>query len=204
MEPNNQYMLLDSRSIPLARCVLTSAPDSPTWQIRVLEDKVKTVMQHETVQLVSMSSQGCDLLGRIVRCRGDQVVIQRMRQLGSEIREHFRIPVDYASFAYPITGEWKGRREVRLTDLSCGGLGFSCKSPFEIGEEFEVVIPTTEQPLISQCKVLRSVPSVRKGIYCYGAKFIHMCDDEETLVRRTVFTIQLQGRSRVRPVDAPK
>jgi hypothetical protein len=31
-----------------------------------------------------------------------------------------------------------------------------------------------------------------------------MCDDEETLVRRTVFTIQLQGRSRVRPVDAPK
>jgi hypothetical protein len=196
MEQNNLYLLLDSQYTPLARCVLMSAPDAPTWQVRVLEDKIDTVLRHETIQLVAMSNQGADLLGRIVGHRGDQLVLERLRLLGREVRENFRTPVDLASFVYPVTGSWKGRRPVQISNLSCGGLTFQCQAALENKEQLEVVIPTAELPLVLQCEILRGKPS--GDLTNYAAQFIHMCNDEEALVRRTVFSIQLQGRDRSR------
>jgi hypothetical protein len=200
MEQRNLYLLLDSQYTPLARCVLLSAPSAPTWQVRILDDKVDAVLKHETIQLVSMSSQGSDLLGRVIRHRDDQIVLERLRLLGSEVRENFRTPVDFVSFVYPLTGDWKGRREVHVSDLSCGGLTFCCQSPLEDKERLEIVIPTTELPLVLQCEVLRGKSG--QGALCYAAQFIHMCNDEEALVRRTVFNIQLQSRGRTRAGSA--
>ena len=48
------YLLLDSKSAPLARGVLETAPDGPILQIRVLDGKEDEVAQHEVIQLVGI------------------------------------------------------------------------------------------------------------------------------------------------------
>lgn len=121
---SNAYLLLDSRNAPLARGLLESPPESPTWQVRVLDDKISAVMEHEEIQLVSMASSGTALLGRILRSRNDFVVLEKLQRLDSDMRQNLRMPTHFHSFLYPLTGSWRGRREIEANDLSCGGLAF--------------------------------------------------------------------------------
>jgi hypothetical protein len=187
------YLLLDSKYNPIARGLLLSPPDAESWQVRVLDDKLPAVERHSTLQLVSMG-QGKDLLGRLVRTRGDCVVLEPMRLLSEEVRQNLRMPTDFSSFIYPLTGGWKGRRRVKARDLSCGGITFYCRQELADREQLEVVIPITEQPLILRGEVLRRRPGDGGGDTLYALQFVDLCSDEETLVRRAVFHIQLRGR----------
>ena len=64
------YLLLDSKSAPLARGVLETAPDGPILQIRVLDGKEDEVAQHEVIQLVGMESGGLAVQCQLLRQRG--------------------------------------------------------------------------------------------------------------------------------------
>lgn len=193
----NSYFLLDSRNMPLARGELISQPDAPTLQVRVLDDKISAVMQHEEIQLVPMGDTGTALLGRIVRNRNDNIVLEKLQSLDSDMRQNLRMPTDFKSFLYPITGRWKGRRVFQANDLSCGGLAFFCKDPLEIGEQVEAVVPITSQPVLLRCQILRQRPSDQeREDTLYACKFVEMCHDEEMVVREAVFNIQLQHRGK--------
>ncbi len=189
------FLLLDSRNSPLARCRLESPPDSPALQIRVLDNKVSDVMNHEDIQLVSLESNGPALLGRILRRRNDVIVLEKLQSLGLEVRQNLRMPARLTTFIHPITGVWHGRRKVETNDLSCGGLSFFCEEPLENEEQLEIIIPITAQPLILRCRILRQRPSGRETPL-YAAQFIDLCDDEEVMVREAVFNVQLQNRPR--------
>lgn len=191
----NLFLLLDSRNSPLARCKLESPPDAPALQIRVLDDKVASVMDHEDVQLVSLESDGPVLLGRILRRRNDIIVLEKLQSLGVEIRQNLRMPARLTTFIYPITGSWRGRRKVETNDLSCGGLSFFCEEPLENEEQLEIIIPITAEPVILRCCILRQRPSGRESPL-YAAQFVDLCDDEEVMVREAVFNVQLQNRPR--------
>lgn len=193
---NGQYLLLDSRNAPLARGELMNAPDSPTWQVRILDDKLSEVMEHEEIQLISMSDSWPPLLGRILRGRSDWVEVQKLKALDSDRRQNLRIPTHFSSFLYPRTGRWKGRRDMTANDLSCGGIAFFCKEPLSVGEELEIVVPITSQPVILRGKILRQRPTDREDAVMYAAKFVDMCNDEEVLVREAVFNIQLTDHRR--------
>jgi hypothetical protein len=184
------YLMLDSGYVPLARGLLLSPPAASSWQVRVLDGKIDEVMCHETLQLVCASDQGEDLVGRITGYRKDVITVTRLRRLGSEVRENLRMPTDFHSFIYPCSGPWTGRRAVQACDLSCGGIAFYCQEELGPRERLEIVVPITVPPLILRCEVLRRRPSDRSAIL-YAAKFINMCNDEETMVRRAVFHIQL-------------
>ena len=160
------YLLLDSKSAPLARGVLETAPDGPILQIRVLDGKEDEVAQHEVIQLVGM-----------------------------EFRRNLRVPVKFKSFIYPLSGIWKGRGEVQSVDISCGGIAFYGQYGLENGETLEIVIPITAKPMVLRCQILRQ-QMLRNNRAFYAAKFVDMCNDEETLLREAVFRVQLEGRPR--------
>jgi len=190
------YALLDSRNAVLTQGRLENPPDAPDWQVRVPEDKISAVMEHEEIQLVPIDGDGDALLGRVRRNRNDLIILQKLQSLGSEMRQNLRMPTHFQSFIYPVSGGWKGRRQAEANDLSCGGVAFFCAQQLEDGEVVELVVPITSEPLILKCQVLRRRPSDREDEVLYAAKFVEMCDDEEMIVREAVFSVQVRSRAR--------
>jgi hypothetical protein len=189
----NIYLMLDSKYEPVARGLLLSPIDSPTCKVRVLDGKITEVRRHEFIQLANMDNQSHDFVGRIVQYQRDIVILKRLRSLGSGVRQNLRMPVQFKSYIYPLTGSWKGRRNVQSYDLSCGGIAFYCTEPLEIGEQLEVVIPITRpNPMVLKCEVLRQRGEDPNSLY--ALKFIDLCADEEKLVRHAVFRVQLDTR----------
>lgn len=186
------YALLDSRNTVLAKGILENPPDAPNWQVRVLDHKISAVMEHEEIRLVPIDGDGAALLGRIIRNRNDSVLLQKLKTLGSDMRQDLRVPTHFKTFIYPLTGQWQGRRRVEANDLSCGGAAFFCAQPLEDGERLELVVPITSEPLIVQCQVLRRRPSDREGQALYATKFVDLCNDEEMIVREAVFSVQVE------------
>lgn len=193
---NNMYLLLDSRDAPLANGLLESPKDAPEWRVRILDDKISDVMEHEEIQMVPMADGEPNLLGRILRMRNDHVILKKLQQLDSNMRQNLRMPTRFDTFIYPLCGGWRGRRKVRSNDLSCGGIAFFAKEKLKEREQVEIVIPITSQPLVVRCEILRERPSDQEGETMYAAKFIEMCHDEEMVIREAVFSVQVQARFR--------
>lgn len=190
-DTGNRYLILDSSGIPLAHARLESPPDAAVWQLRILSDGADAVSGHTAIQLVGMSDHSPTMAGCIIRQRGDLLAVEPTHPLGGKLRQNLRMPVQFDSFLYPISGQWQGRRSIQSRDLSCGGIAFFCTQTLEQGETAEIVIPVTTQPLILKVELLRPYPS-SKSQPLYAAKFVDMTNDEESMVREAVFSLQLQ------------
>lgn len=188
-----KYIISDSQNIPLAHATLESPVDAAVWQVRVLEGGVPAVMEQEYVRMVGMSPGAKDVTGRILSYRGDMFSLEPGAVLGEEIRQNLRVSVRFDSYLYPVTGSWTGRRRVVSNDLSCGGIAFFCGQPLERGEQVEVVIPITSQPLLVHAQILRPKPSTG-ALQLYAAKFVGLVEGEETMLREAVFGQQIQNR----------
>ena len=137
---------------------------------------------------------------QVLRQRGDRIILDKILQLSSDFQRNLRVPVKFESFIYPLSGSWRGRRSIQSVDLSCGGIAFYGRSGLENGEQFEIVIPITVQPVVLRAGILRQ--QMLKGGRClYAAKFLEMCNDEEFIVREAVFRVQIQERPRSREGD---
>ena len=202
-ETQQIYLLLDSQGVPLAQ----ARPQGPAavsgnlWQLTVLNDKIDLVQRHKRFKLMAITDSSPSYEGTLVRSRNDviQLEVRKSAAAGNDMRKNLRVPVSVDSFIYPLTGGWPGRRRVQTNDLSCGGVAFFTDHSLRAGEQFEVVIPVTSQPLVVKGQVLRIRPSGEGGSILYAAKFIELCNDEETLLREAVFNLQLSGRPR--PAD---
>lgn len=193
---NSTYLLLDSRSVPIARAKLEGTPNSPNWQMRVLDDKVDEVLKHQRFKLMSITDSGPSYEGKVVRSRNDmvQLEISKTTADSKDKRKNLRVAVRFQSFIYPVTGRWRGRRTIESNDLSCGGIAFFCDREQEVGEQLEIVVPVTSEPLVLRCEILRQRPTEREGTVLYAGKFLDLCNDEETVVRESVFSLQLENR----------
>ncbi|MBQ2697785.1 MAG: PilZ domain-containing protein [Clostridia bacterium] len=189
----SQYLILDNTGTPLASGELQSSITQRQFVMVVAEEDLPRVVAHDEVQLLGGSDSEPAVLARIVRVREDRVFFEKIRSLGAEARENFRLAVSFRSFIYPLTGGWKGRREIESIDLSCGGIAFYCAEELVEGEELEVVVPVTAEPTILRCRVIRRRPSERE-VPVYACGFVDLCDDEETLVREAVFSLQVRSR----------
>lgn len=187
------YLLLDSVNTPLARGKLEGPAGDTILQMLVLDNDVEKVARHEVIVLMSMNGNEPPLQCRIVRQRGDRVALEKIASLDPDLRRNLRVPIKFDTFIYPVTGRWRGRRAVQSIDLSCGGVAFYGDGGLEVGEELELVIPVTEEPVILRCQILRS-QELRNDKLLYAVKFVDMCEDEEVTVREAVFSIQLENR----------
>lgn len=191
------YLLLDSKNNPIARGRIQGKTDGPYWQIQVEDGKIDEILEHKKLKLLSMTDSGPSHEGTIVRSRNDMIQLEvvKLAPATGDMRRNLRVVVHFKSLVYPVTGHWRGRREIKSNDLSAGGIAFFTDHSLQIGEQLEVVIPVTSQPLVMRCQVLRIRPTPEAAVpIMYAAKFVDLCDDEETLLRESVFNLQLRGR----------
>ncbi len=191
------YLLLDSTGAALARGRIQGKTDGPFWQIQVEDGMIDIVLEHKKLKLLSIVDAGPSYEGTIVRSRNDmiQLEVAKLNQDTGDMRKNLRVTARFNSFIYPITGCWRGRREVESNDLSAGGIAFFTDHSLQIGERLEVVVPVTAEPLVVQCEILRIRPAERAAPL-YAAKFVGLCHDEDSLLRESVFNLQLRGRPR--------
>lgn len=191
------YLLLDSDGAAIAKARIEGRTDTPNWQLRVLDDKIDDVTEYESVSLMSMTDSAPSYEGKIVRSRNDmvQLVVRKISPAFKDKRKNLRVPVKFTSFIYPVTGRWGGRRKILSNDISCGGIAFFSPDPLFEGEVIEIVVPVTSQPLIARCQLLRQAP-IEGEITMYAGKFVNLCEDEEVLLRESVFSLQLSMHPR--------
>lgn len=185
------YLILDSKGTPLANAVLESPLTSEVLQIRILGGKEAVVAEHREIQLIGLEDSSPNKIGLIVRQKDDKMIIQPTAALGADARENLRIMTDFDSVMYPVTGRWKGQRPIKAKDLSCGGLAFYSKNLLDSREIVEIVLPVTDFPLVVRAQVLRSLPDKTSIQPLYATKFVDLIHDEEALIRKAVFSIQV-------------
>ena len=192
------YLLLDSKGTALAQAKVKGPASGDLWQMEVLDDGVERVLKHKKFKLMSISDSCPSYEGVMERSRNDmvQLRVHKIAGTGTDMRKNLRVPVRFKSFIYPLSGRWMGRREVESNDLSCGGVAFYTDHSLQIGEQLEIVIPVTSEPLVVRCEILRQRPSEYPASMMYAGKFVDLCNDEETFLRESVFNLQLSGRSR--------
>ena len=187
------YLILDSQGTPLANAVLESPPNSEVLQIRILGGKEDKVAEHREIQLIGMDDSTPNRVGVIIRQKDDKMVIQPTAALGPNARENLRILTDFESVMYPVTGRWRGQKGVRAKDLSCGGIAFWSSIPLEEREIVELVLSVTDSPLLVKTQVLRELPDETSDQPLYATKFVDLIQDEEALIRKAVFCIQIDN-----------
>lgn len=194
MTANRTYLILDSQNHALANGELASPSGASPIRLNVLNNKVDDVMRHEVIVLFSTSSEELPIQCRILRQRGDTILVEKIANLDPEIRRNLRVPVKFDTFLYPLPGSaWKGRRSAQSIDLSCGGIAFYTDCQLEPHEQVELVVTPTEEPVILRCEILRK-QELQNDRFLYATKFVDMCEDEEVVVREAVFSLQLQSR----------
>ena len=194
MTANRTYLILDTQNHALANGELATPAGASPMRLNILDHKVDSVMEHEVVTLFSASSEELPIQCRILRQRGDAVLLEKIATLDPEVRRNLRVPVKFDTFLYALPGSsWKGRRSVQSIDLSCGGIAFYADCRLEMHEQMEIVVTPTEEPVILRCEILRK-QELQNDRFMYATKFVDMCEDEEVVVREAVFSLQLQSR----------
>ncbi len=188
------YLILDNRGKPLCQAVLESQLHAEAIQLRILQDEPDDLTGCNDIQLIGMDDVTPARRGFITRQRGNRLIVHPTENLGAQARENLRVDTNFQSVIYPISGSWRGQRAVMGHDLSCGGVAFHTMQPLETGEMAEMVLPVTDEPLLLHFRVLRPL-SVQGPVPLYAARFVDLIPDQEFLIRKAVFSIQV-GRGK--------
>lgn len=189
------YLILNSAGEALAQAILESPRITEVVQLRLTEETDLDFRELGEIQCIGLDNGSASLRGVVTMQRGERLVVRPGALLGEEARENLRIQTNFESVMYPVTGYWKGQRAIRGHDLSCGGVAFYTTQPVKVGEVVQIVLPVTDSPLLLRTRVLRELPSKRPEPL-YAARFVDLCLDEEFMIRKAVFSIQV---SRPRP-----
>ncbi len=184
------YLILDSHGEALAQAVLESPRVTEVVQLHLTEETELDFLQIGEIQCIGLDNSTPSLRGTVTMQRGERLVIKPQAMLGAEARENLRILTDFESVMYPVTGYWKGQRAIRGKDLSCGGVAFRTAQTLKVGEVVQLVLPVTDSPLLLRSRVLRELSADENGTL-YAARFIDLCLDEEFIIRKAVFSIQV-------------
>ncbi len=191
MSEERMCLLLDCRSSPVAKAFLIGPEQAERLRVRVPDRRAGEVAELEIVQLLGIEDD-CMLKCSVVERRGEELVLERLEVLDAGVRSNLRIPVSFESFLYPLYEKGRGREAIESVDLSCGGIAFYAPQGHEVGEVMEIVIPITEQPLIVRGRILKR-NDLKNGRSLYAAKFVELCHDEEKMIRRAVFGVQIRA-----------
>lgn len=187
-----QYLILDSKGNAVAHGRSEYNPRDAKWRMVVDDGDLEEIAKHTNLRLVGNSDAVPALEAKIIQRQGNTIVLEPLRHLEASLRDNLRIPVRFVSYIYPTSEAWRGRLPIVSKDLSCGGLAFYCPCSLEVGEQVQVVIPVTSQPLLLTLGILRRLSSLEEDPV-YAARFLSLLHEEESMVREAVFSLQLQG-----------
>ena len=184
------YLILNQKDQPLANAVLESPLDADILQFRLLEGDPEELALQGGIELIGGDEGSPDFAGVITRIRGDRILVQPTAPLSDQTRKNLRMPTEFDSYIYPVDESWVGRSPVHGVDISCGGIAFCCERPLQVGEVVQLVLPITEAPLLLNVEILRVKLDINPHPL-YAARFLDLNHDEESMIRRAVFHIQM-------------
>ncbi len=186
------FLLSDSENVPLAHGRLMGRPENGRINLNLSESGLD-LKEHDVVRLLGQGRGKPVVECRILEQTGSRLRLERLSLLDPELREELRVPMNAESLIYRLSGDWKGRRSIRLVDLSFGGVAFYGAEGLESGEELELVLPVGRAPLLLHCRILRQT-TLSRGRKLYAAKFVDLCVDEENLISEALFGIEVRQR----------
>lgn len=185
-----RYLLLNSQGYAVGRAATDGAPRGSRWKMRLDDGDPQALEQQSFLSLVGNADSVPAMEMRVISCKRNELILEPVRPLDGTVRKNLRIPTDFSSFAYPVTGHWKGRAVITADNLSSGGIAFYCDRELEDGELVQVVIPITAQPLLLNMEILRSTNQPAGRLY--AARFVNPLHEEEVVIRESVFGLQLK------------
>ena len=190
-----EFLIVDETGDePLLRVALEKDPGEDVASLRFVESvpEPPDLMKREELCLVNIEEE------LVIRCAPirqtrERITVKRSTATFFRFDRELKAPLRFESCIYPVSGDWSGRWAVRGIDLSCGGVAFSCGADLAQKEVVELALPLGHQPLLLQCMILHRHPSEEER-YIYSAKFVELCREEEAMIRRAVFDLQLKDR----------
>ena len=186
------YLLTNQEDKVVAKANLSSPLDLQTVQFEVLSERGEGLQVGQTLRFIGNNEGDPDFAGEIQSRKEKRIVVRSTAPLDKSARKNLRVDVDFNGLLYPVSGAWKGQRTIRGIDLSCGGVAFYCTQKLQVGEVAEIVLPMTTNPLLLKVQIMR-IREANGPLILYAGRFVDMIHDEETLVRRAVFDVQLQS-----------
>lgn len=191
-----RFLISDIEHRPLAIAQLESQPNEKPYLLTIqsYEPGAPTAAFgiQQRICLIDIDKDMA-MEGVIVNRGGDRMLVQPGRQLGPEARKNLRVRCAFESLMFPVDGQWQGQTRYISHDLSSGGIALRSAVPLECGETIELVLPVMEPPLLVKTRVLRPLPGPYKE-QLYACKFLDLTYDEDALIRKSVFAIQLKPR----------
>jgi PilZ domain. len=191
----SRFLISSNEHKPLALATLTSPPKEKPLLLEIYNYEPGV-----TSNVLSIQQKIClididhdiAMEAVIVNRGGDRLLVQPGQQLGPEARKNLRVRTSFESLIFPITGSWQGQHTFISHDLSSGGIALRTDAPLECGEKLELIIPVMEPPLLVKATVLRPLPGkLPDQQKLYAAQFYDLTYDEDALIRKSVFAIQL-------------
>lgn len=189
-----RYLISDAEHNPIAQAELASEPGSEPLHLNILNEKAEKVAQTGDICMIGMGDEDIGFRARVGYRYGECVVVAPYAKLDASERRNLRVPTEFESYFYPVSGNWHGQRTFTCKDLSCGGIAFHSAQPLEVGEIVEVVIAPMRDPLLVHTQILRPLAAAPDGRQTYASKFVGLCSDEDAAIQKAVFSIQLQNR----------
>ena len=121
--------------------------------------------------------------------KADSFSIYKILDVTSHLQTDLRISLSFITDIFCENEEnLVFKTQVKMLDVSCGGLRFKSKRKFDEGQIAECVILWCNPELILSFKIISSKES--QFGYVYGCKFLNLTDMEESVLRSSIFKFQ--------------
>ena len=183
-----RFAIVNDERHTIATCVMLSQ-QGQNKQLKLLTYPNTDLTAFEHINLFSLNStQFMAWRGKITRQRDEQVIFFAEEQIGENFRRHLRMNMSVDTYIYSLKNP-KIRYKVKSNDISCGGVSIFSSTKLHLGERFEIVIPSTEPPIIVPIEVLRVLSDSQN---LYACQFIDLLLQEEALIQESIFEYDLR------------
>ncbi len=129
----------------------------------------------------------------IDRVEANKIFLKSIRNISEELKED--IKVDYqrvceVSYELKLGGKTESFvDQVKLLDLSSGGIGFISEKKYEIGKSMKIELGIAEIDFTPTVKILRRENMGR--MLKYGCRFDKLSVADESKIRKAVYRLQI-------------
>lgn len=121
--------------------------------------------------------------GSTVKIDGLKVVTKIQRRKDLKVRVRFDAQI------YRMSGKATYSSNVRVIDISAGGVGFNSRENFPADDRYYYIFNRNGKNLSIKMKILRQKPI--EGGYFYGCQFYDVSPSDEENIRQFVYKMQL-------------
>ena len=127
--------------------------------------------------------------GEVIGVSDGKVGLKDIRNIGPILHGDVRVVVDFNSSITCETDEGEQAFDIKVINLSAGGMCFLCLNELPLDQTYETVVEWIETPIVVKLKLLRK-EETEGTMFSYGCKFIGLHNYEESLLRAGVYYIQ--------------